>query len=137
MINISKQLLLQQASPDLDKILVSDLSRELGIFLDQACLYGSGSANYQPQGLAGLAGVQAITIDPANLHSSFCMAEKLIADCNVAMDFYAVLCSIDAKRILNSTAAFVGGGDSVWEKLRNPQSCPEITITDVLSVAGN
>jgi hypothetical protein len=54
------------------------------------------------------------------------MAEKLIADSNVNMDFYAVLASTDAKRILNSTAAFAGGGDSVWEKLRNPQSNPEI-----------
>jgi hypothetical protein len=42
------------------------------------------------------------------------------------MQFYGVLASTDAKRILNSTAAFAGGGDSVWDKLPNPQSSPEI-----------
>jgi hypothetical protein len=26
----------------------------------------------------------------------------------------------------HGTAAFAGGGDSVWEKLRNPQSSPEV-----------
>ena len=126
MINVSSQLLKQQASPDLDRILTSDLSRQLGSFLDRACLYGSGGANFQPQGLVGLTGVQSITIDEANLHPTFCAAEKLIADQNVNMDNYAVLASTDAKRILNSTAAFAGGGDSVWEKLRNPQSSPEV-----------
>jgi HK97 family phage major capsid protein len=85
MINVSAQLLKQQASPDLDRILTSDLSRQLGSFLDQACLYGSGSANNQPQGLVGLAGVQSIAIDPANLWPSLCAGEKLIEDQNVEM----------------------------------------------------
>jgi len=43
------------------------------------------------------------------------------------MQFYGVLACTDSKRIPNSTAAFTGGSDSVWEKLRNPQSSPEIT----------
>ena len=43
------------------------------------------------------------------------------------MQFYGVLASTDAKRILNGTAAFTGGGHSVWEKLRKPQSSPEIS----------
>jgi hypothetical protein len=89
-------------------------------------LYGTGLANNQPQGLVGLPGIQTVAIDPANLHPSFCAGEKLIEDQNVEMDSYGVLCSTDAKRILNSTPAFTGGGDSVWEKLRNPQSSPEI-----------
>src|SRR6516164_2606496 len=93
--------------------------------LKQLC--ATGSANSQPQGSVGLAGVQSTAIDPANLHPSFCVGEKLIEDANVEMTSYGVLCSTDAKRILNSTQAFTGGGDSVWEKLRNPQSSPEIT----------
>jgi hypothetical protein len=60
------------------------------------------------------------------LHPSFCVAEKLIADQNVNMDNYAVLCSTDSKRILQSAAAFTGGGSSVWEKLRRTQASPQI-----------
>ena len=91
MINVSSRLLKQQASLDLVRVLVSGLSRQLGSFLDQTCLYGSGSADNQPQGLVGLAGVQSITIDPVNLHPSFCAAEKLIKDQNIEMSSYGVL----------------------------------------------
>jgi hypothetical protein len=70
---------------------------------------------------------QAVAIDPANLHPSFCAVEKLIEGANVDTTNYGVLCSTDSKRILNSKPAFAGGSDSVWEKLRNPISSPEIT----------
>ena len=43
------------------------------------------------------------------------------------MTNYGVLTSTDSKRILNSNPAFPGGSDSVWKRLRNPQSSPEIT----------
>jgi|SRR6516162_4047543 hypothetical protein len=54
-------------------------------------LYGTGSANNHPQGLVGLAGVQSIAIDPANLHPSFCAGEKLIEDANFEMTSYGVI----------------------------------------------
>ena len=55
------------------------------------------------------------------------LVEKLIEDANVDMTNYGVLTSTDSKRILKSNPAFAGGSDSVWEKLRNPISSPEIT----------
>lgn len=82
----------------------------------------------QPLGLINVAGVhQGFAIDPANLHPSFCAIEKLVEDANVDMTSYGVLTSTDSKRILNSNPAFAGGSDSVWEKVRNPISSPEIT----------
>ena len=91
-------------------------------------MYGTGAAGNQPLGLINVAGVnQAVAIDPANLHPSFCAVEKLIEDANVDMTNYGVLTSIDSKRILKSNPAFAGGSDSVWEKLGNPISSPEIT----------
>jgi hypothetical protein len=35
---------------------------------------------------------QAVAIDSATLHPSFCALEKLVEDANVNMDSYAVLC---------------------------------------------
>jgi hypothetical protein len=88
--------------------------------LDQCALYGGGPAVNQPTGLINVAGVaQDVAMDSANLYPSFCAVEKLVEDANVSMDNYAVLCSTDSKRILNSNPAFRGGSDSVWEKLRN------------------
>jgi hypothetical protein len=95
----------------------------------------AGPAANQPLGLINVAGVhQGAAIDPANLHPSFCAIEKLIEDANVDMSNYGVLCSTDSKRILNSNPAFTGGSDSVWEKLRNPISSPE--VTDAKAFAG-
>jgi hypothetical protein len=103
-------------------------TRQLATYLDQVALYGGGPAQNQPTGLINVAGVnQGVAIDPPDLHPSFCAVEKLVEDANVSMDNYGVLCSTDSKRILNSNPAFTGGSDSVLEKLRNPQSSPEIT----------
>jgi hypothetical protein len=41
-------LLVQQSDDTLSRILVNDLSRQLGNYLDQAALYGQGSAANQP-----------------------------------------------------------------------------------------
>jgi hypothetical protein len=50
---------------------------------------------------------------------------------------YGVLTSTDSKRILSSNPAFAGGSDSAWEKLRNPQSSPEITHNRCFAGAWN
>jgi hypothetical protein len=42
LINISTQLLKQQTGPELDRILISDISRQLASYLDAAALYGTG-----------------------------------------------------------------------------------------------
>ena len=138
LLTVIRQLLVQQTGPELDRILIGDLSRQLASRLDQVALYGTGAAGNQPLGLINVAGVnQGVAIDPANLHPSFCAVEKLIEDANVSMDNYGVLCSTDSKRILNSTPAFTGGSDSAWEKLRNPQSSPEITDNRCFAGAWN
>jgi hypothetical protein len=127
MIVVSAQLL-RQAPPDLDVILISDISRQLGSYLDQAALYGTGVANNQTLGLVGVAGVnQNVPIDPADPHSSFCNLEELIENANVEMDSYGVLTSPATKKILRTTPSFPGGSFTTWSELRNPQSSPEIT----------
>jgi hypothetical protein len=42
MLVVSRQLLVQQTGPELDRILIGDLSRQLASYLDQSALYGGG-----------------------------------------------------------------------------------------------
>jgi hypothetical protein len=108
--------------------LVSDLSRQLASYLDQVALYGTGSAANQPQGLIGTAGVpQGVTIDPANLHPSFCAVEAQAEAANVDMTNYGVIVSPATKQLLRSTPSFPSGSLTTWSELRNPQSSPEVT----------
>jgi hypothetical protein len=73
LINISSQLLKQQTGPELDRILLGDISRQLASYLDQVALYGGGPAVNQPTGLINASGVaQGVPIDSADLHGSFC-----------------------------------------------------------------
>lgn len=128
MINISTQLLRQQSGPELDRILVSDISRQLASYLDAVALYGGGPAANQPTGLLNVAGVNlAVAIDSADLHGSFCSLEALIEAANVDMTNYSVLVSPTTRKTLRSTPSFPGGSITTWAELTNPQSSPEIT----------
>ena len=42
MLVVSQQLLPQQTGPELDRILINDISRQLASYLDQVALYGTG-----------------------------------------------------------------------------------------------
>jgi Phage capsid family len=128
LINISSQLLKQQTSPELDRILISDVSRQLPSYLDQVALYGTGPSGNQPLGLTGVPGVnQAFPIDSADLHGSFCALEAQIEAANVDMTNYGVLVSPASKKTLRTTPSFTGGSITTWVELTNPQSSPEIT----------
>ena len=45
MLIVSQQLLRQQTGPELDRILINDLPRQLASYLDQCALYGGESAD--------------------------------------------------------------------------------------------
>jgi Phage capsid family len=126
MLTVSRQLLVQQTGPELDRILISDLSRQLASYLDQCALYGTGSP--QPLGLTGIAGVnQAFPINVSDLHGSFCDLESTIEAANVSMDSYGILVSPGVRKILRTTPSFMGGSLTTWSEIRGGQSSPEIT----------
>ena len=56
MLVVSQQLLRQQTGPELDKILINDISRQLASYLDASALYGTGATGNQPLGLTGVPG---------------------------------------------------------------------------------
>jgi hypothetical protein len=92
MLTVSRQLLVQQTGPELDRILISDLSRQLDSFLDQVALYGTGPSGNQPLGLVGVPGVsQGFAISATDPHNSFCALEAQIEAANASMDSYGVL----------------------------------------------
>lgn len=128
LINVSNQLLRQQTGPELDRILISDISRQLGSYLDQIALYGAGPASNQPTGLINVSGVaQALPITPPNFHASFVAIESQIEAANVDMTNYGVLVSPATKKILRTTPSFTGGSITTWAELRNPLSSPQVT----------
>jgi hypothetical protein len=57
MLVVSRQLLVQQTGPELDRILIGGLSRQRASYLDQVALYGTGPTGNQPQGLLGMSRV--------------------------------------------------------------------------------
>lgn len=114
--------------PELDRILVSDISRQLASYLDSVALYGGGPAANQPTGLINVSGVaQGVPVDPADLHGSFCALEAQVEAANVSMDTYGVLVSPTTKQTLRTTPSFANGSLTTWSELRNPQSSPEIS----------
>jgi hypothetical protein len=79
MLVVSRQLLVQQTGPELDRILINDLYRQLASYLDQVALYGTAPTGNQPLGLLNTPGVaQDVAIDSANSHPSFCAVEAQI-----------------------------------------------------------
>ena len=128
LLTVSRQLLAQQTGPELDRILISDLSRQLGSLLDQVALYGTGPTGNQPLGLTGVPGVsQAFPITLTDLHGSFCDLEAQIEAANVDLTNYGVLVSPGSRKILRTTPSFTGGSITTCDELTNPQSSPEVT----------
>jgi hypothetical protein len=70
---------------------------------------------------------QAVAIDPANLHPSFCAVEAQVEAANVDMTNYGVIVSPQTRELLRTTPSFPGGSLTTWSELRNPQSSPEVT----------
>jgi hypothetical protein len=128
MLVVSNQLLRQQTGPELDRILIGDISRQLASYLDQVALYGTGPTANQPLGLLNVPGVNMdVAIDTATLHPSFCAVEALVEAADVSMDSYGVIVAPATKQLLRSTPSFPGGSITTWAELRNPQSSPEVT----------
>jgi Phage capsid family len=128
MLVVSRQLLVQQTGPELARILINDLSRQLASYLDQVALSGTGRTSNQPLGLLNCPGVvQGVAIDSANLHGSFCTVEAQIEAANVSMDSYGVIVSPATRELLRATSSFTGGSLTTWSELRNPQSSPQVT----------
>ena len=128
MLVVSRQLLVQQTGPELDRILIGGLSRQLASYLDQVALYGTGPTGNQPQGLLGMSGVSKdVPLDTANLYQSFCAVEAQIEAANVSMDSYGVIVAPATRELLRSTPSFPGGSITTWAEIRGGQSSPEVT----------
>jgi hypothetical protein len=128
MLVVSQQLLRQQTGPELVKILIGDISRQLALYPDQVALYGGGPAANQRTGLINVPCVaQGVAIDAANPHSSFCALEGQIEAADVDMTNYGVIVSPGMRKILRSTQSLPGGSITTWAEIRGGQSSPEVS----------
>ena len=103
---VSEIGMIAPAGPELDRILINDLSRQLASYLDQCALYGGGPAANQPTGLINVSGVpQNVAINSADSHGSFCAVEAQVEAANVDMTNYGVIVSPATRKILRSPDA--------------------------------
>jgi hypothetical protein len=113
-----------QSSILLDTYLEREIGRGLSSALDEACLYGSGAANFQPLGLLNVVGVNAITFPAAAIGSSWEGLNDMRLACldhDVYPDSYAIISSPTNEDRLLRDVPFDGIGPTVWHSLPDPK----------------
>lgn len=109
--------LLQQSNQAVDGLVRTDLMRALGIAIDKAALYGTGS-DYQPRGLKlqpGINGKDFATAQAPTFAELVAMETEIAAD-NADVDSMAYLIHSRVRGHAKTTAKFGTGTEStIWE----------------------
>jgi capsid protein len=110
------KMLLEQAGPNppLENLLIADLSRQLGAYVDQVALLGTGPVNNQPTGVKAWAGVPQIPT-AAPTWGLFTQTEATIETQNVSMDSYGIICSPAVREELRTTPIEPGYPRFIWD----------------------
>jgi hypothetical protein len=133
LINVSRQLLVQAGpNPKLDALIISDLSRQLGAYLDQAALLGLGAASHQPTGVKNWAGVPHIA-SAVPSWDLFAETEATIEQLNINLDNYGVICSPSVRQELRTTPAATAYPRYLWEMI-NGYSTSQLSGADAATV---
>lgn len=112
--DMSRKMIIQ-STPDIEGIVVDDLSRVLALALDIAGLYGSGSSA-QPLGVANVVGIQTkdITNNAPTFPELVDMESKIAAaDADVATMSYIVNAAM--RGYMKSTVKFANTANTIWE----------------------
>jgi HK97 family phage major capsid protein len=110
--------LMMQSSLDVEALVRADLAEALGLAIDLAGYYGSGSA-HQPKGIANYTGIAAV--DFAGVYPSYVEAvamETAIASKNAAVANMAYIVDAQTKGAAKTTQKFPGTptGATLWEQ---------------------
>jgi HK97 family phage major capsid protein len=110
--------LMMQSSLDVEALVRADLAEALGLAIDLAGYYGSGSA-HQPKGIANYTGIAAV--DFAGVYPSYVEAvamETAIASKNAAVANMAYVVDAQTKGAAKTTQKFPGTptGATLWEQ---------------------
>ncbi|MFW2072631.1 phage major capsid protein [Acinetobacter gerneri] len=115
LVDITRSLL-QQASPDAEKIVWDDINKALALTIDKAGYYGTG-ANKQPLGLKNIAGINAVPFAAANpTFEELVQMESEISADNAEVDRMSYVINALMRGHCKTTAKFGTSTESViWE----------------------
>lgn len=109
--------MLMQSSMDVEALFRASLARDLGLGIDFAGFYGSGSVN-QPRGIANYAGINAVpfaALQPT--YAEIVSMETEVASDNADVDSMAYVGNSKFRGHCKSTEKFAGSsGATIWEQ---------------------
>lgn len=114
--DISRRLM-QQSSLDVEALVRADLAEALGLAIDYAGYYGSGT-NFQPLGIANTNGISAIPFAAVNpAYAEVVAMETAIASKNAAIGNLSYVVDAATKGAAKTTQKFPGTptGATLWE----------------------
>jgi HK97 family phage major capsid protein len=94
--------LMMQSSIDVESMIRNDLVEVLGLEIDRAGLYGSGSSN-QPLGLSGQAGIASVDLTGYGTFEEFVLMETEVATANAAVGNLGYLMNAATRGALKTT----------------------------------
>lgn len=110
--------LMQQSTPDAEGIVRQDLVAAMGLGIDKAMFYGSGTAN-QPLGIANMSGLNAVNFTTASkpTYAELVQMETEIATDNADVSSMAYVLNTTVRGYAKTTPKFAGGTDQgvLWE----------------------
>jgi HK97 family phage major capsid protein len=110
--------LMMQSSLDVEALVRADLAEALGLAIDLAGYYGSGST-HQPKGISNYTGINAVAFDAANpTYAEIVAMETAIAAKNAAVSNMAYVVNATTKGAAKTTQKFPGTptGATLWEQ---------------------
>jgi HK97 family phage major capsid protein/HK97 family phage prohead protease len=110
--------LMQQATPDAERVVRNDLLKIMALALDKAVVYGSGASG-QPKGLLQQTGIHAVALAAANAaFSEFVQMETLVAAADADLGSMSYVINATARGAAKTTLKFPGvnGSQTIWEQ---------------------
>lgn len=122
---ISNELLV--TGGDIDQILTSDIGRALSSYLDRAALM-SDPSGFAPAGIANTAGTLTMPV-AGPTWPEVVNCQVAVASANVPLTNFAMVMSPAVAGSMMKVEAFVGGGNSIWDKMIRPLQSMQIDNT--------
>jgi hypothetical protein len=113
---VSRQLLKQSADTiSLDQFLADKMKLAFASVLDQACLYGTGSANNQPLGVISTPGTNSVTTASPPIWTDLTNMRYLSTNYDADRTSFGWIVAPAGRRYLESNPRFTNAAASFWD----------------------
>jgi hypothetical protein len=117
---ISRQLLVQSTGNQaLDEFIASRLRLVFSSRLDQACLYGTGAANNQPQGVISTAGTNSVTVSSPIAWGDVANMRYMSTNADASPESFGFIVGPGGRQTFETTTRFPGNALTIWDAIRN------------------